>query len=288
MIAFPQSLADIANKYDAFIIDVWGVILHSNRLYDHAKASLEMLRRKEKQIILLSNVPLRKDYIATMLADLGLEPALYDHLLTSGEACYHDYRLRAEERAAQGLPRERYIELYSTFDRDLLADLPYDRVEDPREADFILGLGVLDAPDQDYRAILTEAHARNIPFLCVNPDHHVPHEGKTLPCVGAITQEYAAMGGTVHYYGKPHPRIYEQALALTTAPKKRILAIGDTIYTDILGANNAGLASLIITGGIIAAKLGASHTQPEILFPHLAALCSQYGCEPNYVLPYLQ
>ena len=108
----------------------------------------------------------------------------------------------------------------------------------------------------DYEAELRAMLTRGMAMICANPDI-VIHRGDTLIyCAGALARRYEELGGRVIYAGKPHPPIYDSALALAErvrgAPvdKRRVLAIGDGMRTDILGATRAGLDALFVTGGI--------------------------------------
>jgi HAD superfamily hydrolase (TIGR01459 family) len=100
-------------------------------------------------------------------------------------------------------------------------------------------------------------------MICANPDVVVERGDKLVYCAGAIADLYAAAGGDVTYAGKPYRPIYEQALAIAGAARarpvehRRVLAIGDSVRTDIKGAEAFGIDSLFVTAGIHAEELGA-------------------------------
>lgn len=109
---------------------------------------------------------------------------------------------------------------------------------------------------EDYEPELRAMSIRGMTMICANPDI-VIHRGDTLIyCAGALARRYEELGGSVIYAGKPHAPIYDRALTLADsvrgAPvdKPRVLAIGDGMKTDILGATRAGLDALFVTGGI--------------------------------------
>jgi ribonucleotide monophosphatase NagD (HAD superfamily) len=75
-----------------------------------------------------------------------------------------------------------------------------------------------------------------------------------------LAELYGSLGGEVLYAGKPYRPIYDEALAAIEAvrgtPPRRVLAIGDSVRTDLTGACALGLDCLFITGGIHAEELG--------------------------------
>jgi ribonucleotide monophosphatase NagD (HAD superfamily) len=94
-------------------------------------------------------------------------------------------------------------------------------------------------------------------MVCANPDLVVIHDGKPALCAGALAEQYEALGCRVRWHGKPHPSVYDSCLGLLgITDRRRILAIGDSLRTDIAGAAGAGIASLLIAGGIHAAEFG--------------------------------
>jgi HAD superfamily hydrolase (TIGR01459 family) len=103
---------------------------------------------------------------------------------------------------------------------------------------------------------------RALPMICANPDVVVERGDKLVYCAGAIADLYAAAGGEVIYAGKPYRPIYDQALALAEGvrgervPHQRVLAIGDSVRTDLKGAAAFGIDCLFVTAGIHAEELG--------------------------------
>jgi HAD superfamily hydrolase (TIGR01450 family) len=95
-------------------------------------------------------------------------------------------------------------------------------------------------------------------MVCANPDLVVVHNGKPALCAGALAEEYQRLGGRVRWHGKPYPSVYDSCLhLLRIGDKRRILAIGDSLRTDIAGAAGAGIDSLFIAGGIHAAEFSS-------------------------------
>jgi HAD superfamily hydrolase (TIGR01459 family) len=168
--------------------------------------------------------------------------------------------------------------------------LDYNFVDDLAAADFVLATGTLSYEDtaDTYDAFLGEALGRRLPMVCANPDLEVIRGGRREICAGTIALGYERMGGQVRYHGKPHPGIYEDCFALIQVPVcARIAAIGDSLRTDIAGANRAGIDGIFITGGLQGEELGvdgAGNAEPA----RLAAFCAGAGEVPAAALPVLR
>jgi ribonucleotide monophosphatase NagD (HAD superfamily) len=119
-------------------------------------------------------------------------------------------------------------------------------------------------------------------MICANPDLVVVH-GETLEyCAGAVAELYERLGGKVVYHGKPHAPIYARARSmLGGAAPARVLCIGDSLRTDIAGANNAGLDSLLVIGGIHRAEFAGSDGAPDPA--RIDAACKSAGARPTYI-----
>ena len=96
--------------------------------------------------------------------------------------------------------------------------------------------------------------------------------------------EYQKLGGKVAYFGKPYNLVYEQVFQLfSIRDKTRILAVGDGIETDILGANKNQIDSALIAGGILANDLQVKYGQ----FPDadlMQKICDKYQSYPTFIL----
>jgi HAD superfamily hydrolase (TIGR01459 family) len=254
-----SNLAAIEALYDGFIIDLWGVLHDGEAAYPGVIPCLQALKRAGKKICLLSNAPRRAKAAAAKLASVGIGEELYDALITSGEAT----------RAALLHPPDAWhaklgpacYQIGPLRDYDVLDGLPtYQRVESPAQADFVLNTGIEDFSQTlaDYQAILMACRQQSLPMLCANPDLTVMVGLQEVICAGLLAQYYAQeLEGEVRYHGKPHAPIYALCRqVLEGIAPSRILAIGDSLHTDISGANEAGLDSLWIGGGIHAKALG--------------------------------
>jgi len=273
-----QGLRDIADFYDGFIVDLWGVMHDGVTPYAEAVACLQQLAGRK--ILLLSNAPRRAASAQQMLRQLGIEDSLYSTILTSGEATWLALRDRSDPWFTR-LGRNVY-HIGPQRDRNVMEGLGLTRVDSPAEADFVLNTG----PDDDNTSsnelaeFVPELEAclrARLPMICANPDLVVVRAGIRLLCAGALAAFYARWGGDVFSLGKPDQAIYRMALDLLSVSEQRVLAIGDSLQTDIAGAANAGIASLWVQGGIHWETIAGD-------FRRATDLASEAGLGPSFTL----
>lgn len=273
-------LREIAGAYDVYLLDLWGVLHNGVSAFPAAIAAMRELKAAGKRIGILSNGPRRASAVAERTSELGITSDLYDVIHSSGEETW--LALSGGDSWAAGLGR-RALAIVPPKDRSLLAGLDLDWTGDPAAADFALLSGT-DRPEEtvaDYEPLLQQLRARDLALICANPDLVVVRGDAREICAGAIAARYEVLGGKVRYFGKPHPEVYERCLAaLGSPPRARILAVGDSLRTDIAGAARAGIDSLFILGGIHAAELICGN---RLELPAFAALCRQEGATPRYL-----
>jgi HAD superfamily hydrolase (TIGR01459 family) len=280
-----SGLSVIADRYDGFILDLWGVIHDGVRPYPPAVATLQSLRNAGKHTLLLSNAPRRAGALVEAMTKMGIDRDLYGEVLSSGEATREAIIARGDPFFA-ALGNVVY-HLGPERDRNVFEDTNLTIVDDIAAAEFIVntGPGALDETVATYQPVLDAARARNLPMVCANPDLVVIREGQPVVCAGAIAVRYEAMGGKIAYRGKPDRAVYDAAVAkLSHGKPMRIAVVGDALETDIKGAKAAGLPSIWCTGGIHAAALGVTYgvpADPE----KAAALARREGYAPNFIIP---
>ena len=242
----------LVGAYSGFIIDLWGVIHDGVTPYVGAVACLEHLRDAGKPVVLLSNAPRRADTARRGMRTMGIDDALTTRLLTSGEACHAMLKQRRDEWFAR-LGRRSY-HLGPERDRGLLDGTGMEEAARPDLADWVLNTGPDDRRDPNdlslYEHELLACLAAGLPMLCANPDLEVVRGGRRVLCAGSLARRYTELGGAVRLIGKPDPAIYRSVLATLSLPASRVLAVGDSLRTDIAGAKGAGIASCWVLGGI--------------------------------------
>lgn len=248
-------LSAIADRYDAILCDIWGVLHNGVASFPAASEALVSFRRRGGAVVLISNAPRPSPPIQGQVLRLGVSPDAFDSVVTSGDVTIG---------LMQAQPGDRVLHIGPARDLTLLDAVAEATGARPKlvsleDAQYALCTGLRNDEAEtldDYEPELRAMAIRDLPMICANPDI-VIHRGDTLIyCAGALARRYEEIGGSVIYAGKPHAPIYDRALALAErfrgAPvaKRRILAIGDGMRTDILGASRAGLDVLFVTGGI--------------------------------------
>ena len=275
-----SGLRELAPRYDGFILDLWGVIHDGLAPLPGAIDCLQSLIDAGRRIVLLSNAPRRADDVVRRITAVGVPVGLYHDVMSSGEEAWQHLKRRDDPfYAALGW---RCLHIGSERDLEIREGLGLDYVDTPADAQFILNTGPAGWDDriEDYEPILREALARGLPMVCANPDL-VVQRGSTLHlCAGALAKWYEEAGGRVRWHGKPFRLVYDSCLVLLgIGERSRILAIGDSLRTDIAGAAGAGIDSLLIAGGIHADEFGLRGEQTPDLRRVEAAL-REGGYEP--------
>lgn len=249
--------APLAERYDGFVLDLWGVIHDGVNAFPHAVETLRQLRASNKRTLLLSNVPRPNAAVQAMMQRMGIEDALYTDILTSGEAV---------RRALQSPPDlwwaelgRRVFHLGPARDLPVLHDLPLERVPEPAEADFVLNTGPDDHRNpsdmNEFEPVLQDCAKHRLPMICANPDLEVIRGGVRVLCAGSLALRYQELGGDVRSLGKPDPAIYQPVLQQLGLPPPRVLAVGDSLRTDIAGAAGVDLDACWVLDGLHGAAL---------------------------------
>ena len=235
-----EGLKSIAENYDLFYIDLWGVIHNGIKLHEEAIFTLNKLLEINKDFVLLTNAP-RPTYIVNLqLKKMGMTKELRNHVFTSGEASlsYLSKEHKFQKFYHVGPPR----------DFDLFKDFKNYKSNKINDCEYLLCTGLFDEHDKDlnfYKTLL-EGFI-NKKMICTNPDLIVDKGNRRELCAGSVAMVFEKMGGEVVYFGKPYPEVYNQS---TDNKNKKILSIGDNLNTDIKGANLLNYDSLLISNGV--------------------------------------
>jgi HAD superfamily hydrolase (TIGR01459 family) len=252
----------LAPRYDGFILDLWGVVHDGVAPMPGALECLRSLIEAGKRVVLLSNAPRRAADVVERIDRIGVPAGLYHSVMSSGEEAWqHLFRRDDSFYAALG---RRCVHIGSERDTGIREGLDLELVETAEEAEFILNTGPAGWDDriEDYGPLLRRALERGLPMVCANPDLVVMHGGRLALCAGALAQWYEDRGGRVRWHGKPFRSVYETCFALLGIDDlSRILAIGDSLRTDIAGAAAAGIDSVLIVGGVHADEFGVTEGQ---------------------------
>jgi len=258
-----EHFAPLARDYDVLFCDVWGVVHNGVAAFADACTALTRHRETGGTVILITNAPRPDSAVRRILDRLGVPHSAYDAIVSSGDVTRGIVAARLNESVFHLGPQR---------DLPIFADLDI-RFAPLEAADYVVCSGLFDdtkETPESYREMLAAMHARSLFMVCANPDI-VVERGETLVyCAGALADAYAALGGNVLYCGKPHAPIYEAAIAKaaslrggTPPPLARVLAIGDSVRTDLAGAASFGLDCLFVTSGLHAEQYGSRET-PDV------------------------
>lgn len=280
-----EGLGEISDRYDVILCDIWGVVHNGVESFPPASEALAGFRRRGGAVVLISNAPRPSAPIRRQLVRLGVPSDAFDAITTSGDVTIDLIAQRTDDPVLHIGP-ERDLSLFEaaaevTGRRPKLVPLA--------EALYALCSGLredtIETPD-DYESELGAMKARAMTMICANPDI-VIHRGDVLiHCAGALARRYEGLGGPVVYAGKPYLPIYDRALALAEralgAPvdRRRVLAIGDGMKTDIAGAASAGLDALLVTHGIHRAALHGDDMTTPANVAELRRLCAEHSLWP--------
>jgi len=281
-VPFADGIAAFVDNYDAVVIDLWGVIHDGVTLYPGVADCLQRLTDQRMPYAMLSNAPRRADVIAESMEEMGLPRVLYPHIMSSGEATRRGLTDR-REAWFDGVG-DRCFHIGPERDVNLFEDINLELVGSIDEADFILNTGPWEDGETvaDYENNLMAGARGGLKMVCANPDLEVIRGGRKIICAGALAQRYEELGGYVMYYGKPYPPIYDSCLHLIGDPDPtRVLAIGDSLRTDIAGAAAMGMDSILVLGGIHGdALVSGNADQLHDLEVKIADACKEDGHFP--------
>ena len=80
-----DGIAPVADRYDGFVLDLWGVVHDGRRPYPGVPEALGELKARGKRVVFLTNAPRRSWAVQGLLDGMGLDRALYDGIMSSGE-----------------------------------------------------------------------------------------------------------------------------------------------------------------------------------------------------------
>ena len=287
MVKILDNLSNVIDNYDLFIVDIWGVVHNDGaHTFDGVLDLLSKIKSLNKKLVFLSNAPRRKAEIERTLTKIGITPEYYTDIHTSGE------ETRIMLTQSDGKYGSKCFVVGS--DNNLLENTNITITQDIDKADFVLGSGFLNNENGEwerknlsrYDEVIQNALKRKLLWICPNPDIIVRTIAGELYCPGAIAKRYETKGGTVVYEGKPYSSAYKRIFEwFKDIPQNRIVGIGDGINTDIKGANDSGIDSiLVVKSGIHVDELWNYDTN-SIDDSKLKSFTTKYQVTPKFVIP---
>ncbi|MCZ8548397.1 TIGR01459 family HAD-type hydrolase [Mesorhizobium qingshengii] len=277
------SLEDVSKAYSAILCDVWGVVHNGERHFPAAASALARAREAEIPVVLITNSPRRNVDVVAQMNAIGVPSSAYDRVVTSGDVTRD--LIADGPRKIFHIGGDRDFTLYDGLDVELVEEF---------EASGVVCTGLFDdevEKPEDYTELLRRLRARNLPFICANPDIMVERGERIIWCAGALARDYAQLGGRTLIAGKPYAPVYEVAMKEVAdivgrpVERSRVLAIGDGMMTDVKGAVDNGFDVLYVSGGIHARDYGdASQPDPA----RLVTFLEKHGYRPVAVIPKLR
>ena len=251
-----KTFSEISDKYTAVICDLWGCLHNGVKSFPAALRALEDFKASNGKVILVTNAPRPIANVEYQIASLGIKKIHYNMLLTSGElTSNYVNKICKNKLSIFHVGGKRHHSIYKDMIKEKKVSIEVENIVD---ADLIVCTEPFDpSKDQlsDYENILRAGIAKNLTLLCANPDLVVDVGDKREMCAGSLALMYEEMGGKVIYFGKPHNNIYQDVYSFLNKVDKpeagSILCIGDGLNTDIRGANNEKLDSLLVVGGLL-------------------------------------
>ena len=247
-----NNFSEVYEKYDSVICDIWGVIHNGQELFSSSVDCLYDLKNKGYPIVLVSNAPRPGEEIKLMLEKMGLEKNCYDKIITSGDLTQKILNDGSLGQNCYHIGPDRDLKI---FDGVGVNRVSFD------ESDFIFITGLFNDEEEDensYLPLLKKSKKRKLKLLCANPDIWVQRGSDLIPCAGAISKKYESIGGEVINIGKPFQPIFDEAMkninSLGNGKFSSTIVIGDGIDTDIKGANDYKLDSLLTLGGLFSGQ----------------------------------
>ncbi|MDE5457322.1 TIGR01459 family HAD-type hydrolase [Bradyrhizobium sp. CSA112] len=246
---FVERLRDLVDGVEVILSDIWGVVHNGLESFPEACEALHTYRQRGGTVILITNAPRPADSVQRQLRKFGVADEAYDAIVSSGDLT-RNFVADHPGKKMFWIGPERDSSIHRGLDA-VMAPL--------EQADYIVCTGLFDDETEsaeDYRAMMLQAREHKLPLICANPDIVVERGDRLIYCAGAIAELYRELGGEAIFYGKPHRPIYERAMALAAERRgqptslDRVLAIGDSVRTDLTGAHGFGIDCLFLTRGI--------------------------------------
>ena len=269
-----NSILDIINKYENFIIDQWGVMHNGEIGYKHAIETIDYLEKMNKNLFIISNSSKRKKSSQERLPKLGFKDKSFINVLTSGEMIWQSIRKKYSKLEN----KKKCFHIYDDSKEDGILfreglDLIF--VEEIDDADFILACTpFINMQPIDYVPILNKALDKKLRMYCANPDFETieSNSNQNIFCMGTIAEIYKKMGGEVIIQGKPENDIYNETTKSIKLDKNKTVAVGDSVFHDIKGANNFSIDSILVKSGI--------HKELD----NINILCKNHQIKPTYLI----
>ena len=236
----------LRGHYDAFLFDAFGVLNVGQRAIAGSAEALATLRRAGVPFRIVSNAAsISKPALVARYRAMGFDLSVADWITSRDvtaealHACPGHWRW-----AVVAPPGAEWQDLPLAHARRCDGSLG-------DGDDAVLFLAAQGWSDEAQARLEASLCAQPRPVWVANPDLISPWEGGWVREPGGWCAGLEARtGAVVHRVGKPFGAIFERALASLPAglPRTRVLMLGDTLHTDVLGALAVGVHAALVTG----------------------------------------
>ena len=270
------------DEYDLVLFDLWGVIVEGGKTYPGVVDAINRMITKI-DIMFLTNAPRPGFKVAENLRNWGMLQVVDEMVVTSGDIAR---QMIQEHRTSLGGKVPTIYHLGADRNEDILIEFNNELTDDLEAADILLLSLYRDEHENihEFDHLLEQAaQNRDLLTICSNPDTTIPKHGTLRYCAGYFASIIEKFGGKIVYTGKPKSVIYDSILQRKKGiNKSRILMVGDTLETDIMGANNANIHSALVLSG----NSVPFHNMHKSMDDKLSALymrAKEIGVMPSFV-----
>ena len=254
-----SSFEKVIQQYDAIFFDAFGVLKNYNGLIEGVAETIYKLHNDQKQIFILTNDSSRSPFeLAKRYQQQGIDLITEENMISSGMLAREYLQLKIKKGTIAYLGTKNSAHYVENLG---LPTLPISEVK-PENFSDISALVLLDEEGFNWESDLSKSinllRHKNIPVVVANTDRTYPVSNNQINiAIGGIANMLEdIVGKRFIRFGKPDVPLfiyaYEKLSAIKSIPKDKILMVGDTLHTDILGGNKFGIhTALVLTGNTL-------------------------------------
>lgn len=251
-----SSFEKVIQQYDAIFFDAFGVLKNYNGLIEGVAETIYKLHNNQKQFFILTNDSSRSPFeLAKRYQQQGVDLITEENMISSGMLAREYLQLKIKKGTIAYLGTKNSAHYVENLG---LPTLPISEVQ-PENFSDISALVLLDEEGFNWESDLSKSinllRHKNIPVVVANTDRTYPVNNNQINiAIGGIANMLEdIVGKRFIRFGKPDVPLfiyaYEKLSALKSIPKDKILMVGDTLHTDILGGNKFGIHTALVLSG---------------------------------------
>lgn len=241
------SFNEIVDCYDVFLFDIWGVVHNGYKAYPNVVETLTFLKQQKKTVCFLSNSPKMGSEIHKDLAKFGVTEDLYAFAYTAGDSFWQAFQVEYKHDRKKNW----FIldDCHTVNIRQRLLDAGVNVVDDLSKAHHVAVASIEenDFKLHKYKDFILTCLQNDVTVYSMNADSHVVSQHGPLMRPAQLMYALNAIGVKTVQHGKPHIEMFNEVFKLLPGVlKKRIVMVGDSVVTDVCGAQSSGIDSLLV------------------------------------------